>query len=300
MALSGTVARGARGARTGRTARGSHRGPAWRGRALHPAAERTGSRRDPAIAAAARAPVAGGRRQTGAALAGGRRRRERRLRQGRAPRRGSRAGASLTSRRGRPQPLGALAAASGRRVAGRACARPSGSGLAGECSGATSAVVRTSDEAIAARARGTPCVAPAADAWRAGTSSAARLRPDLARGVVGRRRVGPRVSARAHASRSLTGVTLSTYGLSGSDSQSDRVKEMRTMALFGQQTRKDDGFPRTEDRVEPQVEVAPYLAPVPHVPARSMEDTRPTMTNHAQELRVDSRRGPHDRGEDRV
>src|SRR4030095_2498158 len=81
-----------------------------------------------------------------------------------------------------------------------------------------------------------------------------------------------------HASRSLTGVTLSTYGLSGSDSQLDRVKEMRIMALFGQQTRKDDGFPRSEDRVEPQVEVAPYLAPVPHVPARSMEDTRPTMT----------------------
>ena len=50
------------------------------------------------------------------------------------------------------------------------------------------------------------------------------------------------------------------------------------MALFGQQTRKDDGFPRSEDRVEPQVEVAPYLAPVPHIPARSMEETRPTMT----------------------
>ena len=50
------------------------------------------------------------------------------------------------------------------------------------------------------------------------------------------------------------------------------------MALFGQQTRKEDGFPRSEDRVEPQVEVAPYLAPVPHVPTRSMEETRPTMT----------------------
>ena len=50
------------------------------------------------------------------------------------------------------------------------------------------------------------------------------------------------------------------------------------MAMFGQQTRKDDGFSRSEDRVEPQVEVAPYLAPVPHPPARSMEDTRPTMT----------------------
>ena len=32
------------------------------------------------------------------------------------------------------------------------------------------------------------------------------------------------------------------------------------------------------NRVEPQVEVAPYLAPVPHVPTRSMEETRPTMT----------------------
>jgi len=53
---------------------------------------------------------------------------------------------------------------------------------------------------------------------------------------------------------------------------------MRIMALFGQQTRKDDGFPRSEDRVEPQVEVAPYLAPVPHVPTRSKEETRPTMT----------------------
>jgi cytoskeletal protein CcmA (bactofilin family) len=51
------------------------------------------------------------------------------------------------------------------------------------------------------------------------------------------------------------------------------------MALFGQQTRKDDGFPRSEDRAEPQVvEVAPYLAPVPHTPTRSMEETRPTMT----------------------
>jgi cytoskeletal protein CcmA (bactofilin family) len=51
------------------------------------------------------------------------------------------------------------------------------------------------------------------------------------------------------------------------------------MALFGQQTRKDETFPRSEDRVEPPVEVAPpYLAPVPHVPARSMEDSRPMVT----------------------
>jgi cytoskeletal protein CcmA (bactofilin family) len=46
------------------------------------------------------------------------------------------------------------------------------------------------------------------------------------------------------------------------------------MALFGQQTRKDDSFPRSEDRVESQVEVAPYLAPVP----RTMEDSRPMVT----------------------
>jgi cytoskeletal protein CcmA (bactofilin family) len=50
------------------------------------------------------------------------------------------------------------------------------------------------------------------------------------------------------------------------------------MALFGQQTRKDEGFPRSEDRVEPPVEVAPYLAPVPLAPARSMEDNRPMVT----------------------
>jgi cytoskeletal protein CcmA (bactofilin family) len=50
------------------------------------------------------------------------------------------------------------------------------------------------------------------------------------------------------------------------------------MALFGQQTRKDDSFPRSEDRVESQVEVAPYLAPVAHAPARTMEDSRPMVT----------------------
>jgi cytoskeletal protein CcmA (bactofilin family) len=54
------------------------------------------------------------------------------------------------------------------------------------------------------------------------------------------------------------------------------------MALFGQQTRKDEGFPRSEDRVEPQVEVAPYLAPVPHAPSRGVvEDTRPAVTTVA-------------------
>jgi cytoskeletal protein CcmA (bactofilin family) len=51
------------------------------------------------------------------------------------------------------------------------------------------------------------------------------------------------------------------------------------MALFGQQTRRDESFPRSEDRIEPPVEVAPpYLAPVPHVPARSMEDSRSMVT----------------------
>jgi cytoskeletal protein CcmA (bactofilin family) len=50
------------------------------------------------------------------------------------------------------------------------------------------------------------------------------------------------------------------------------------MALFGQQTRKDEGFPRSEDRVEPQVEVAPYLAPVPNGPVRGVEDARPAVT----------------------
>jgi cytoskeletal protein CcmA (bactofilin family) len=50
------------------------------------------------------------------------------------------------------------------------------------------------------------------------------------------------------------------------------------MALFGQQTRKDETFPRSEDRVEPPVEVAPYLAPVPHAPAPRMEDIRPMVT----------------------
>jgi len=42
------------------------------------------------------------------------------------------------------------------------------------------------------------------------------------------------------------------------------------MALFGQQSRKEE--------VEPQVQVAPYLAPVPHAPARGLEDTRPAVT----------------------
>jgi cytoskeletal protein CcmA (bactofilin family) len=50
------------------------------------------------------------------------------------------------------------------------------------------------------------------------------------------------------------------------------------MALFGQQTRKDDSFFRAEDKVEPQVEVAPYLAPVPHASVRHMEDSRPAVT----------------------
>jgi cytoskeletal protein CcmA (bactofilin family) len=50
------------------------------------------------------------------------------------------------------------------------------------------------------------------------------------------------------------------------------------MALFGQQTRKDDSVSRSEDRAEPPVDVAPYLAPVPHAPARSMEDSRPMTT----------------------
>jgi cytoskeletal protein CcmA (bactofilin family) len=50
------------------------------------------------------------------------------------------------------------------------------------------------------------------------------------------------------------------------------------MALFSQPTRKDDSFPRSEDRVESPVEVAPYLAPVPHVPTRTMEDSRPMVT----------------------
>jgi cytoskeletal protein CcmA (bactofilin family) len=47
------------------------------------------------------------------------------------------------------------------------------------------------------------------------------------------------------------------------------------MALFGQQTRKDEGFPRTEDRVETPVEVPPYVAPPPPTPVRSVEVPRP-------------------------
>jgi cytoskeletal protein CcmA (bactofilin family) len=42
------------------------------------------------------------------------------------------------------------------------------------------------------------------------------------------------------------------------------------MALFGQQTRKDDN--------EPQVEVPPYVTPLPHAPVRSVEVPRPAAT----------------------
>ena len=45
------------------------------------------------------------------------------------------------------------------------------------------------------------------------------------------------------------------------------------MALFGQQTRKDDTVSPTS------VEPSPYLAPVPSVPVRSVEDSRPMTTN---------------------
>ena len=51
------------------------------------------------------------------------------------------------------------------------------------------------------------------------------------------------------------------------------------MALFGQQTRKDEGFPRTEDRVEGPVEVPPYVAPPPPAPVRSVEVPRPAPTS---------------------
>ena len=49
------------------------------------------------------------------------------------------------------------------------------------------------------------------------------------------------------------------------------------MALFGQQTRKDETFPRSEDgRVETPVEVPPYVAPrPPPSPVRSVEVPRP-------------------------
>ena len=50
------------------------------------------------------------------------------------------------------------------------------------------------------------------------------------------------------------------------------------MALFGQQTRKDDSFSRAEDKVEAHVDVAPYPAPVAHAPVRHMEDSRPAVT----------------------
>ena len=49
------------------------------------------------------------------------------------------------------------------------------------------------------------------------------------------------------------------------------------MALFGQQTRKDEGFSRSEDRVEPPVETSPYLTPVPPPPVRSVENPRPAV-----------------------
>jgi cytoskeletal protein CcmA (bactofilin family) len=42
------------------------------------------------------------------------------------------------------------------------------------------------------------------------------------------------------------------------------------MALFGQQTRKDE--------IEPTVEVPPYVAPLPHSPVRSVEAPRPAAT----------------------
>src|SRR5262245_2394257 len=50
------------------------------------------------------------------------------------------------------------------------------------------------------------------------------------------------------------------------------------MALFGQQTRKDETFPRSEDKVESPVEVAPYVAPLPPSPVRSLEVPRPAPT----------------------
>ena len=50
------------------------------------------------------------------------------------------------------------------------------------------------------------------------------------------------------------------------------------MALFGQQTRKDETFPRTEDKVDSPVEVPPYVAPLPPSPVRSVEVPRPAPT----------------------
>ncbi len=44
------------------------------------------------------------------------------------------------------------------------------------------------------------------------------------------------------------------------------------MALFGQQTRKDEAVPRPEPRLESPVERPPLPTPAPPAPARSVED----------------------------
>ena len=83
------------------------------------------------------------------------------------------------------------------------------------------------------------------------------------------------------------------------------LKEARHMALFGQQSRKDEPapksepFPKPETRVEPPPP-APVIPPAPAVTAttRRVEEAPMSMT-HAQGFRVDPLRGPDDRGEDR-
>jgi len=50
------------------------------------------------------------------------------------------------------------------------------------------------------------------------------------------------------------------------------------MAMFGQQSRKDDGVSRSAAKVESSVEVPSYLAPVASAPVRGMEDSRPATT----------------------
>ena len=50
------------------------------------------------------------------------------------------------------------------------------------------------------------------------------------------------------------------------------------MAMFGQQSRKDDGVSRSAAKVESSVEVPSYLASVASAPVRGMEDSRPATT----------------------
>ena len=74
------------------------------------------------------------------------------------------------------------------------------------------------------------------------------------------------------------------------------------MALFGQQSRKDEPVPKSEPipKPEPRVEPppAPVIPPAPPVTATTTPTRRggADVDDHAQGFRIDPLRGPHDRG----